>query len=541
VPDTPTNNYCILNSLDAHIESACVLSNGNLQWKNTNTAKANDVRATFAVSSGKWYWECELDTLGQSGVNREFVGIVSPEWLLTSGTDGTSFPSDSTGYAIATKGDKINSGSTVSYGSAMSAGDIVGVALDLDNGKIWFSINGTYPSSGDPAAGSNEAYSSLSGLFAPAFAADYGTGNSTLIANFGQSSFNTAAPTNFLALNTSNLAAPAIKDPSAHFQTTLYTGNATGSRAITQGASSQFGPDLVWIKNRDQTDEWKVLDTTRGATKEWSLDSDADESTDANGLTAFSATDGFTLGTGAGGYNDNAEDFVAYQWEKGATPGFDIVQYTGNASNRTVAHSLGAVPDFYIVKDLGRTSGLTEPGTVYHGSNTSAPETEYLTIATHAATNDYPYWNDTAPTSSVFSLGTSSTINGSGEIYIAYLFAAVEGFSAFGSYTGNGDADGPFVHCGFKPRFIIVKGTDQAANWEILDTARDTYNVAHKNLRGDNSNVEDDSRNQLDFLSNGFKLRTTYSNHNGSGNDYIFMAFAENPFGGSGVAPATAR
>ena len=246
VTDTPTTNYPILNFNDAHRESSAVLSEGCRKFLNTNTAKANDVRATFGVSSGKWYWETKITDLGQSGVNREILGVVSPSWEIDSGSDGTAFPfvSGNNGYAYAASGSKVYNDSATSYGTAFSVNDIIGCALDLDNGKIWWSLNGTYQASGDPAAGSNEAFSSLSGMFQPAFSVDYGTGNSGILVNFGQQSFNTAAPTGFKALNSANLE-PTISDPSAHFQVATYSGNSS-TQTITFDGASDMPPDFDW-------------------------------------------------------------------------------------------------------------------------------------------------------------------------------------------------------------------------------------------------------------------------------------------------------
>ena len=315
-----------------------------------------------------------------------------------------------------------------------------------------------------------------------------------------------------------------------------------GTQVITQSGNSQFGPDLLVIKNRDQADEWKVLDSTRGATKEMNWDSKLDETTDANGVTAISATDGFTLGTGAGGYNDNTEDFIAYQWEEGATPGFDIVQYTGTGSNTTFAHSLGVAADLMIIKPMNPTTWPdAENWAVFHSGNDNGPSHAFRLNDTIASQADATMFNSTAPTSSVFSVGANTGSNESGTTFMAYLWASVGGFSKFGSYTGNGSADGPFIYTGFRPACIIVKSIANVLNWYVFDNKRDAGNLTVTDLLLNSTAVEDATGNAVDFLSNGFKVRATNSGVNLSGSTFVYAAWAEFPFGGSGVAQARAR
>jgi hypothetical protein len=315
--------------------------------------------------------------------------------------------------------------------------------------------------------------------------------------------------------------------PSAYFQAVPYIGNATASTAVPTPGNSNLRPDLVWIKNRDQADQWNALDTERGATKSWKLDDDAAQATDTNGLTAFSATDGFTLGTGAGGYNDNAEDFISYMWEEGVLPGLDIVSFVGNATNRTIGHSLGVTPDVMMVKNVS-SGGLD--ARVYHKDNTASPETDALSITSNAATLDLnTFWNDTAPTSSVFSVGTHNSVNKSSDTIIAHLWAEVPGFSRFGVYEGNSSADGPMIYCGFRPAFVLVKRTNTTGNWVLRDSGRDFDNATNAQLWVDLPNAESAS-DAFDFCATGFKLRSSGGSHNLSGSTYIFMAFAEAPF-----------
>ena len=552
--DSPTLNYPLININDAQLPGNVTLTDGNLTYKNANSGTAADARATFAVSSGKWYWEVEADTLGQSGVNREFIGIVGVEFDITSGSAGASFSADSSGFAFATTGQKINGGTAASYGSAFSAGQYIGVALDLDNGKIYWSINGTFQNSGDPAGGSGEAYSSISGTFAPAFAVDYGTGNSTLIANFGQSSFQNSPPTGFKALNSANLPEPAIKDGSSAFHTQLYTGDGSSGLSITNDANAgDFKPDIWWVSPRSRDDNKVFIDIARGVTKRIKANGADPEDTDSPAQVTFE-TDGFDLDTTDVNFNSSGDTYVAWQWKTqgGAgssntdgstntittsvnqTNGISINTYTGTGSNATVGHGLGAVPKMIIIKD--RTN--TESWIVYHEA-VGNDGNVYLNLTNGKATQ--AVFQNTTPTSSVFSLGTTDGANKASGLHVAYCFAEVTGFSRFGKYIGNGSTDGPFVHCGFRPAWFLLKPFSTDDNWELRDSARDPSNVTDKLLDPNLSNGEFTGGAAMDFVSNGVKLRSSSSGHNGDGVSFLFAAFAENPFGGSGVAPVTAR
>ena len=327
-----------------------------------------------------------------------------------------------------------------------------------------------------------------------------------------------------------------IDNPELYFQTKIYTGNGSSSHAITLDGSEDMQPDWVWTKGRNVTYNNQTFDSVRGTTKSLVTNENAAEIT-ISGLTAF-GTDGFTLGSDAQ-LNNNGSTYVAWNWKKTATAGFDIVSYTGNGSNRTISHSLSAVPSMMIVKNRD----AAEEWTVYHHKNTSAPATDYLALNTNGATTDSnTRWNDTAPTSSVFTVGTSGVVNANGQKFIAYLFAEKKGYSKFGSYVGNGNADGSFIWTGFKPAFVMTKVTDAADSWTLWDNKRDVDNVATSMLRADTDQVEDTSSSYLvDFISNGFKWRSSDGKQNGSGNAYIYMAFAENPFVTSTGIPTTAR
>ena len=355
------------------------------------------------------------------------------------------------------------------------------------------------------------------------------------------------------------MAYTTIDDPSAHFQTTLYTGNG-GTISITNGGNSDLKPDWVWIKNRTQY-QHQVYDTTRGATKKLLPSNTNDETTDTNALTAFN-TDGFSLGTNVG-VNQNSTAHVAWQWkanggttstnttgngidtvvQANAAAGFSIITYTGNGtqSGQTVGHGLGAVPKMIISKDRTNSSNVVS-WRVYH---VGIGPTKYLELQSTAAESTFNDWDDTAPTSSVYSVGGAggyTPTNTNNALYLAYVFAEVQGYSKFGKYVGNGSADGPFVYTGFKPAFLMMKESSSAGgNWVIFDNKRDVDNVLIHRLHPNTNAGDNTSRNYIDFYSNGFKMRNTDADHNQSGQTMIYMAVAENPFVTSTGIPTTAR
>ena len=327
-----------------------------------------------------------------------------------------------------------------------------------------------------------------------------------------------------------------ITNGSKFMQAVTYTG--TGA---TQTIAVGFQPDFVWIKSRSAATDHKLTDSVRGVTKALISDTTGAETTDVNGLTAFTSN-GFTIGSDSV-YNTNGATYVAWCWQAGqgttssntngsitstvsvnATAGFSIVTYTGNGTNATVGHGLGVAPKFIIGK-IRNQAGYD--WTVYHAS---LGATQYLYLdSTQAANSSALFWNNTAPSSTVLTLGTGNSINSNGNTFVFYCFAEIAGFSKFGSYTGNGSADGPFVYTGFLPKFILTKRTDTTSDWIIYDTARDTYNAEVLRLYPNASTAETNA-GAIDGLSNGFKLRDNGPSQNASGGTYIYMAFASNPF-----------
>ncbi len=341
------------------------------------------------------------------------------------------------------------------------------------------------------------------------------------------------------------MAYTAIDDAGIFFNTKLYTG--TGASNALTGVG--FQPDFTWIKNRDAADFHVLTDAVRGATKYIMSDVTDAETTNAESLKSFDS-DGFTVGT-MNEVNTNTEAFVAWCWKaNGAgssntdgsitstvsantTAGFSIVKWTGDDSTATIGHGLGAVPKMIITKRYDYEGNWF----TYHHS---LGNTKYILLeATDAEATSSNAWDDTSPTSSVFTKASANNIDTG--TYIAYCFAEKQGFSKFGTYTGNGDADGPFVYTGFRPAYVMSKKTTSDP-WRIMDTTRSTYNVAQNRLRADSSDAEVTASSQdKDFLSNGFKIRNTDGGYNGSGSTYLYMAFAEASFVNSNGVPCNAR
>jgi hypothetical protein len=323
---------------------------------------------------------------------------------------------------------------------------------------------------------------------------------------------------------------------------TLYTGNGS-TQSITNTAG--FKPDLVWVKSRSASTDHKLTDSVRGVTKALISDTTGAETTDTNGLTAFNSN-GWSLGTDTN-YNNNTATYVGWQWQAGqsstssntngsitstvsvnATAGFSIATFTCPASGSfTIGHGLGVTPKMIIVKDRSATASWP----VYHAS-VCTNSNQYLILNTTVALASLTSMFGTAlPTSSVFGATSGTTINGNSNA-VAYCWAEIAGFSKFGSYTGNGSADGPFVYTGFRPKYVMIKRSDSTSDWYVLDTARDTYNYMQNYLYLDLSSAEAASGSgfAIDSVSNGFKVRSTGAGQNASGGTYVYACFAENPF-----------
>ena len=344
------------------------------------------------------------------------------------------------------------------------------------------------------------------------------------------------------------MAYTEIDKPSDYFNTKLYTGN--GSTQSISGIG--FQPDWIWYKRRDATNHNRLIDSVRGSNKNLASDLTNAENTESTYVTSFNS-DGWSIGSNTD-VNASSSSMVAWTWlasnttasntdgsitstvSANTTSGFSIVSYTGNGSaGATVGHGLGAVPKMLIVKRRNSTGGWV----VYHEDvgNTKIIELH----DTAASQTSSAAWNNTTPSSTTFTLGDYTSTNTSGGTYIAYCFAEKKGFSKFGKFTGNGSTDGTFVYTGFKPAFVLAKPTDITGNWPLFDNKlRPANNVGNNFMYADLSNAQDSS-SDFDMLSNGFKTRTTSNLINGSGNSYIYMCFASNPFVTSTGIPTTAR
>ena len=552
-------NFCILDPNYSYPG----LSYGNLVHYNA-TAGWTSAAGTFTVSSGKWYYEYYVTNVDNSAT------FLLNGWAKIGSSNVVSnlgwYPgSTATSYGLFTTGAKYNNATgTAGYASAQVNGDIVGVALDLDAGTLTYYVNGV---------SQGTAFSGLSGEFFPAI----GTYGGIAILNFGQdglfsgnktSQGNTDAnglgdfyhtvPTDHLALVSANLPTPTITAPDEYFNTLLWTGDGTSSRTLTNVG---FQPDFNWVKSRSSTAGHVLHDSVRGSDAYGLIPltshSTAAESTfDATWHSNFGSldsldSDGFTVTDGSltGAYNTSGETYAAWNWladtafsnsagTNGADlassgrvnqkAGFSIVSFDLEATgSKTVLHGLSSAPEMIIVKSRSTATlwvVYTEP----------TGNTTYLSLNdTAGASTNSTTWDNTSPTSSVFTLGSGFTTGNYGAEQIAYCFHSVEGYSKIGSYTSNGSADGTFVHCGFRPAFVMIKITTSGYGWVMKDSLRAAeYNPATGNLYADDTLVEDTtSTANIDLLSNGFKLRGAYAGTNSTGAyNYIFYAVAEAPF-----------
>ena len=327
------------------------------------------------------------------------------------------------------------------------------------------------------------------------------------------------------------MAYTTIDDPSAYFKVQLYTGTGSSHAVAFNDTDTTMQPDLVWIKQRDDAVSHFLFDSVRGTTKWLKGDDTTAENTDANSLTAF-GSDGFTVGTGTS-FNNSSSTYVAWCWKESATAGFDINIHTGTGSSTDISHNLSAVPEVIFTK---RRSG-TQQWFVY---TTTTGSQKALFLDSTSAESSQAAAYDAAPTSSVINYGNDNAVNGSSDTYVAYLWRSVQGFSKFGSYTGNGNADGPFVYTGFRPAFVLQKNTSATQGWQLQDNKRLGYNPNNYLLQPHVDQAES-ALQRVDLLANGFKVRTTDAGQNSSGATYIYMAFAEAPFVNSNGVPCNAR
>ena len=550
-------NFATLNPVRGTVGgSAPTLANGNLQFTGVATSSAISTQAL----TGKVYCEAYVNTIASAleyGIGR-YIAVAHNNTVTAANTKWSLYYNTAyywhNGAAITEATTGTPSGAWIT-----AVADIALFAIDVPNSKIWIGRNKsgivTWAGGGDPAAGTAPTFgpSGGDGYYSTAVdltAADwflwlgsYDTG--VWHFNAGQRPFSATAPSGFKALCTQNLSTPAIAKPKQYFDTAIYTGTGASLAISTDGSTANnalaLAPDLVWIKGRSGATDHGIYDNVRGVQKDWGSNLTTDETSQAQGVTAFGST-GFTVGTLAK-LNTSAATYVSWLWKAGGaaasntvgsitssvsvntTAGVSALTYTGTGANATIGHGIGVAPSMVVVK-ARTTAGADQGAVVWHASLTT-PTTAYLVLSTAAAlASATTMWNSTIPTSTVFSVGTNASTNTSGDTYVAYAFSPVEGFSKFGSYTGS--TDGPFVWCGFRPRYVLIKRTDSASDWYIWDTVRDTYNVMTATLLADTAGAET-SATSIDALSNGFKCRSATVVNVSSGT-YSFSAFAESPF-----------
>ena len=547
MPDCPENNFATLNNIS---EVAPTLSEGNLVW--TNMTQANTPTSTFTIpSTGKWYWEVRPTAIGEM-----MIGVQTRANLAYSGRKTVYYKDGGSGGgsgSIYIEGSG-NGGDQAAY----TNGDIIAVLYNADDMEISWRKNNTQQ---------GLTFDVTDTDVTPIIHHGSGSGNNSGTFNFGQDStfagavsaggnadgngkgdFAYAPPSGFLALCSANLPDLTIGPDSTtqaddHFETILYSASSgsagAGSSTPQDIGGLDFKPDWVWIKGRSYSDHHFLADSSRGVGKYLLSNVSNAEGSVADTLDEF-RSDGFGLGadsTALVNYQNNT--YVAWNWKaNGGTTntdaGFSIVTYTGTGSATTFAHGLGGVPEVMIIKN--RTGGSHGWSGFYHhlmAGTAAASATDYLTLnGTGALVDDNTIWNDTPPTSTVFTVGTAAN-TGASKDYVGYFFRSIEGYSKFGIYTGNGNDDGPFVFTGFKPAWLLIKSTVHTESWHIWDNKRVLNGNPNQAILSPDTTGQDTGAStpyDIDFLSNGFKIRDTHDLHNGSGDTHIYLAFAEAPF-----------
>jgi hypothetical protein len=514
VASVTRGNYCTLNPLSS---TNVTLSNANLTVATTVSGTSNSFGTMGMPNTGKWYWEY----VGTSDGREAFCGISN------SARTGNVLYYGGTGAKL------VNNVET-SYGATYTNNDVIGVAVDVDTGNVTF-----YKNNVSQGAISNTL---TNDTFFPFFADGSSSAGSTIQVNFGQRPFAYTPPAGFLSLCTTNLPSPTILQGNQFFNAITFN-NQGGSYPKTV-TGSNFQPDFVWIKSRTQTYPHYLFDSVRG-TGVKALSSNSTGAEGADGVTNLSSfnSNGFTAAAG-----DGIGDIVGVYWawranqgtnvtntagsitstvSANTTAGFSVVTYTGTGSDATVGHGLNVAPSMIFIK----TRNITQNWIVY-SSVLGKSQLLYLN-STDSAISNTDYWGTGGVTSTVFGLkGGGFSHNLASQPYVAYCFAAVAGYSAMGSYTGNGSSDGTFVFTGFMPRYVMIKQTNTTGDWQLFDTARSPTNVASNALYANGIFAEDSNvtNRSVDFLSNGFKIRSSGTFINASGGTFIYMAFAENPF-----------
>jgi hypothetical protein len=543
VTDNPENNCCTLDDNNRYT-TISYFREGASYVGNTN----NDYRiaaTTFLLKSGKWYWEVERDgsvaarvlhpgimAMGESSGDLITTNIYVGQPAQGFGIHGSDGNGDYRGFYNAT-----NQTGDMSLGTPAD-NDVIMIAFDADANKIWFGVGGTWYNSGNPAAGTNATFDSTDGIdaalydYVPAISM-YNVNARFVTGNNSYGAFTHAAPSGFNALCTENMNSPSVPEPTDAIHVVGWAGDDGATKAIT---GVGFQPDFTWIKCRDVGVAYHQLyDSVRGANAILNPNvSLVEYDTDTAGyLSAFDA-DGFTLTDGSASAvrtHATGRNYVAWCLKKGATYGFDIQTFTGTGVAHAENHDLGIAPELIIVKN--RTAAAREFITYHHAAlNKTDPETDRGLLDTSDAWSDLASaWNDVAPTTTQFTVGTNDNSNELDESLVAYLWASIDGFSKVFSYEGNGNAAGPYVYCGFRPKWIWFKNADGAHSWRLYDTTRNPYNgPSIKRLLPDTNAIESTADGVVDLYSNGFKFLASTAGINTNNNTYVGIAFADQPF-----------
>ena len=514
--DTPTNyeadsgnnggNYATLNSLN---NGGLTLANGNLDYSHTTSAW-DTCTGTIGASSGKYYWEITVATWNGSGAPFLF-GIAN-----TSQDINAELGQSANSWCYLPTGQKRHNGSTASYGASLATGDVVGIALDMDNGTLTFYKNGS---------SQGQAYSSITGFILPAVSV-FGNTSQSGAYNFnaGQRPFAYTPPTGFKSLCSTNLPDPTIADGSTAMDVVLDTG--ANILAAAQAANNS-GADLLWIKDRANANNHQLIDTVRGSTAVLQSNTNSSEEF----VSTYSAPSGSSVAWiwDAGSSTvTNTDGSINSTVRANPATGFSIISAAEAAAvdGSTLGHGLNAKPEMIIEKARDSFGAWY----VHHSGMGNMSGTYMRLNENYSAATD-PNWNISEPTNSVISIDPGYLLASVSANVIYYCFAPVDGFSAFGSYTGNGDyGDGPFVNLGFRPKWVLLKRTDNPGDWFVLDSERNLFNPTDSYLRPNLANSELDNTELIDLLSNGFKIRADGNDYNGNSATIIYAAFAEHPF-----------
>ena len=539
----PSSNYAVLQAPKGNSAGQSVITNANLKSTLGGTGSWRSIASTIAPVSGKWYTEFNLTNAPSSDGVMFGVSTLNANIFNVNAFYGGTADS----WAMYTQsGQKWNSGSASAYGNSATTGDVIGIALDLDNGAIYYSKNGVWQNSGVPTSGASKTGAAFSLTTGSEYYIGYGAPSAQVVdANFGQRSFAYTPPSGFKALCTANLPAATIKQGNTVFDAKLWSGTGV-ARSIT---GYNFSPDFVWIKGRSTATFNLLSDTIRGINAQLSSNATNAEFTYTDQITAFNS-DGFSLGvdasTGWCNYNDG-RTYVGWAWDAGSstvtntngsissqvranpTAGVSVITYTGTGANATVGHGLGVAPSMIIIRPRSDVDNWW----VYHKNMGATLATQSMILNSTSAlftSTTGNIWG--AHSSSVFVVGDRTGVNANGRPHIAYCFSEIAGYSRFGSYTGNGSTDGVFTYLGFRPKYLMVKASTSVGDgrWFIWDSVRETFNALGVQLQASDTSAEATYSATIDFLSNGFKLRSSYNGWNQSGSTYIYMAFAENPF-----------